>query len=211
MEIWKNIYHNGIITDKLVSNKGRVKNTLGKELKLADNGAGYFTAAVFSYKDSDGKWRSHRNYIHRLVAEYFIDNPSNLPQVNHKDCDKSNNCVSNLEWISKSENILHAHVQGRMSKRSENADITILTVEQVIELYTSVVRDNIGISEKARQMSLPRTTASSIINKRSRFIITDKLDEYFKVSTTGYPRLLDLGFKEGDDLRKMANEKCSTN
>lgn len=48
-------------------------------------------------------------YAHRLVAEYFIPNPNNLPVVNHIDGDKLNNNVSNLEWSSYSSNILHAH------------------------------------------------------------------------------------------------------
>lgn len=46
-------------------------------------------------------------YAHRLVAEYFIDNPQNLPVVNHKDGDKLNNCVDNLEWVSYSDNTKH--------------------------------------------------------------------------------------------------------
>ena len=157
-----------------VSSCGKVRERSGKSRPLCDNGAGYL-----SFATGGDRTTQCREYVHRAVAMSFIPNPENLPQVNHKDCDKSNNCVENLEWIKRSDNIKHAHHAGRMIKRTSNGQITVLTELQVVDLYTAVKRDGVGISEKARQMGSPRTTASSILNKRSRSDITDVLDREF--------------------------------
>lgn len=53
-------------------------------------------------------------YVHRVIADTFIPNPLNLPQVNHIDGNKCNNCVTNLEWVSQSDNIKHAFSTGAM-------------------------------------------------------------------------------------------------
>jgi len=213
MEIWKDMFYEGIYMNRKVSNYGNVKLDTGVMLKLLDNGAGYLSASVCSWKDSEGKWRAKREYIHRLVAQYFIPNPENHPQVNHKDCDKSNNVVENLEWISRKENINHAHLMGRMKKRTDNTKIDVLSVEAVIELYTSVIRDGIGISEKARQMNIPRTTASSIMNKRSRETITNRLDSYIitnNVSLGVFPTIIELGFTKDSQLMRVPKKVIKT-
>lgn len=178
-EEWKEVWIDGCFCGKLVSNLGRLKKADGTLMKLYDNGAGYLSGIVGSIKGkTSGKYRNRLAYIHRLVAMYFLPNPFSLPQVNHKDCDKSNNCVSNLEWISRKANIGHAHASGRMKKRTENGKIVVLTPEQVRECYTRVKLGE-GINVVAKSMGKARTTISSIMNKRSRSDITDKIDAEF--------------------------------
>lgn len=58
----------------------------------------------------DGK--QYMRYTHRLVAEAFIPNPDHMPEVNHKDGNKQNNAVSNLEWTNRSRNMRHAYRTG---------------------------------------------------------------------------------------------------
>ena len=176
-ELFKEFKHHEDAKKSFISSLGRVLNgATGLEQTLHNNGAGYLFFLQGTRLDTN---RSIREYVHRAVAKCFIENPDNLPQVNHINLDKSNNSVENLEWCSRSANIKHAHSSGAMKKRTENGQITVLTEEQVIDLYTAVVRDGVGISVKAKEMGIPRTTASSIINKRSRSSITDMLDEEY--------------------------------
>ena len=56
--------------------------------------------------------------VHRLVAQTFISNPDNLPEVNHKDCDKANNGVSNLEWVTHAENIAYRDKLGHTARNN---------------------------------------------------------------------------------------------
>lgn len=73
-----------------------------KELKPNYNNKGYCRINLYN----NGKMI--KKSIHRLVAETYIPNPDNLPQVNHKDENKTNNHVSNLEWVTSHQNTIHS-------------------------------------------------------------------------------------------------------
>ena len=77
-----------------------------RSLKPLDNGLGYLRVRV---KDNGKK--KHK-YIHRLVAETFLSNPHSYTEVNHRNGDKSDNRVENLEWCSRSQNLKHAYALG---------------------------------------------------------------------------------------------------
>lgn len=107
MEEWKNIIgYEGLYE---VSDKGNVRNVRRNTLlKLSKTKYGYIQ--VYLYKNGIRTGLK----VHRLVAQAFIENPDNLPEVNHRDEDKLNNSVDNLEWCSHKYNVNYGH-------RTENA------------------------------------------------------------------------------------------
>lgn len=100
-EIWKEIQgYEGLYA---VSNRGRVMNLKSRKvLKPGINSIGYELIVLCK----NGKQKNYT--VHRLVAEAFIPNTDNLPQVNHIDERKDNNDVSNLEWVTASQNMKHS-------------------------------------------------------------------------------------------------------
>ena len=99
-EIWREV--KGFEGCYSVSNKGRIiNNRSGKILNPSQNNEGYLYVVL-----SKNNYKKHKR-VHRLVAEAFIDNPFKKPHVNHIDHDKTNNVVTNLEWVTPQENTDH--------------------------------------------------------------------------------------------------------
>lgn len=111
MERWKTTKY----PNYEVSTEGRVKKkSTGKILVATNDSRGYPAVTIL---DDDGQ---HTKNVHRLVAETFIPNPEGKRTVNHKDGNKSNNHISNLEWNTASENLAHAYKTG-LKSRPDNA------------------------------------------------------------------------------------------
>ena len=88
------------------------KRTALKKLKVRFTKQGY--GRVYMRRESTNKREDV--YIHRIIAELFIPNPDNLPEVNHLDNDRGNNKSNNLEWITRIDNIGYAITNGNMTR-----------------------------------------------------------------------------------------------
>ena len=95
--------------DIVGSRENRTYSKKGRILKQYDNGNGYLQVSI----KVDGKFIMQR--VNRLVAQTFIPNPDSLKEVNHKDCDRTNNNVDNLEWCSRSYNRRYREKYGEAS------------------------------------------------------------------------------------------------
>jgi len=144
METWKDI--KGYEGRYQISNRGAVKSmpfmktsklcgtfkTGEKIRKVSTNQKGYKSVDLYSGDASE------RRLVHRLVADAFIPNEKEASQVNHKDGDPSNNEVSNLEWVTASENALHSFgVLGRTPSRQRAVEQ--LKDGAVVTTYKSIM------------------------------------------------------------------------
>lgn len=158
-EIWKNI--KGYENLYQVSNLGNVRSLthivrqyngtkyiyrkyIGKILKFSISKKGYAKVILRNRE------KSKTYLVHRLVAEHFISNSNNLSQINHKDENKLNNCINNLEWCSSGYNINYGKRNKKVSKSLKNKP---KTKEHINKL-----------KEKAKKRTLIRNKKGQIID-----------------------------------------------
>ena len=163
--IWKTVVYNGETYNNLeVSTDGRLRNVkTGTVYKHALSEYGYWQVCI-----SLGSRNKKKLFkIHKAVAETFIPNPKNKEEVNHKDGDKNNNNVSNLEWVTSSENKRHAYENGLMKPlygiNNGASKLTQDDIKYIREHYVS--RDPIyGARALARKFGIDHTCILDIIN-----------------------------------------------
>lgn len=123
MEIWKTIESS---PNYEISNIGVVRNIkTGNVLKVATNNYGYKLVCL------SNKNKKQTKYIHRLVADAFIDTDldTRTSVVNHIDGDKSNNTITNLEWATFRDNAIHSRV--RLKIKAEQATVLLDLLKQM--------------------------------------------------------------------------------
>ena len=146
----------------LVSNTGQIfSNHTNRILKYHISKNGY----VYVVLSKDGHFTTKR--VHRLVAESFIPNPNNLPQVNHIDGNKSNNAVCNLEWVTAKENAAHfwsvldnaEHRQHRIDGQHNAKNHRKSTAKKVVRLTDNKVYNSI------HDAAIENGTSTSLISQ----------------------------------------------
>jgi hypothetical protein len=173
-EIWKQIPGHELCYE--ISNLGRVRSlerqvgnrwgtAVGKlipaKIRVASkNAQGYHSVHMYA------KQTMKKQYVHRLVASAFIPNPLDLPQVNHKDGDKANNQVSNLEWCDGSTNCQHAIsealYQNARGEQSFWAKLTEVDVSEIRRLASTGMFHR----EIAELYSVGRKAITKIVNRQ---------------------------------------------
>lgn len=104
-----------------------------------------------------------REYVHRLVAKQFIPNPENKPFINHKDGNKTNNHVSNLEWVTNAENIKHAKDNNLLCVGTDKSDLyTDAQIKTVCRLLESGLR----VVDISNTTNVCQKTISMIKNRK---------------------------------------------
>lgn len=170
MEKWKNI--TGYKNIYQISDSGNVRSvtrSIKRKGKYGKNEIVFLKDKILTPSKIDNRYfhitLQKKTYnIHRLVALHFIENPDNKNQINHKDGNKTNNYVSNLEWNTSSENQLHSIQMGLRTTEGVKNSQTKLTEADVFEIRKlSHTMNNVQI---ARLFSVSRINISRIVNRK---------------------------------------------
>lgn len=152
-----------------INNLGtKVISKTGKVIHIYRNENGYLQVQGGTTQGSRESVKRWNFTIHRLVATVFIPNPNNLPEVNHKDGNKFNNCVENLEWCTGEENMQHAVKNGLRGdyKGSKNGRHK-LNEEQVRDIKIMLRDNKFTHKEIADAYGVSKVTIDCISNGRN--------------------------------------------
>ena len=204
--IWRPIYYKEYLTHYEVNQFGQVRNVQSQLIiRPQVNTSGYLEAQVYV----EGKPK--KIGIHRLVALAFIPNPENKPEVNHIDGIKVNNIVSNLEWVTREENIQHSWRMGLrrppLGEENASAKITEKDAEFICMCLTSgmhplEIEKTYGIS-KHISTDIARRKTWTHVSKKFNIPKTLKHGD-FKWFHPVVDFLIIKGYSN-DDIKKLIN------
>ena len=186
-EEWKDIQYG-----YKISNQGRVKNPQGKILGGSTHKDSYRFVTI----------KGKQIPIHRIVAENFIENKYDKPFVNHKDGNKMNNSVDNLEWVTQQENIQHSY-KNKLQPSTVKIYKGKFTDEQRQQIKDEHNNTDISRRQLALKYNVSHTCICDIINDKYKY--ADKVNTYEEVArplVDTLNELRDMWFREEDETVK---------
>lgn len=156
-------------TEYFATEDGKIwSNKLNRFLFASKERGGYLRVNILI----DGRSRAFR--LHRVIAEIYIENPNNYPQVNHIDNDISNNSVKNLEWCTQAMNNLHQRIQKRHAFGTRSGRCK-LTKENVLEIKSLLEKKELTNVKIASMFGVNETQISRIKHNKTRKFLEDEI------------------------------------
>lgn len=228
----KIIYINNKETSYTVTKSGIIyslnygKSGIKKSLKHCINKDTGYECVNLYYKK-----KLYRKYVHRLVAEAFIDNPLNKPEVNHKDGNIHNNNVTNLEWVTEKENTIHAFKHNlRYIHYGEDAPYVKINKNVVHSICRYLEDNKLGIREIAEKLNITPFIVKNIKDKKCWLEISNKYhienhnvkskpkkhkkEKPIKITEKDVKKIckmLDKGMKPKEIEKKLGIKRCKIN
>lgn len=134
----------------------------GRIMKPALDSNGYMRTMLV---DNEGKNRTIK--VHRIIAQTFIENPHQLKEVNHINGKKSDNRLSNLEWVSHQQNIRHSFDNALQNNKGENNPTSKLSEKDVLEIRAKFKPRVYGRKKLAEEYKVKISTIKDVILRRS--------------------------------------------
>jgi hypothetical protein len=173
MEIWEKVKANVELKDDIeISNKGHLRKVKPNgdyyNYKLFVNSRGYINTLLYTVNGE------RKNFtLHRLLMLTFIGCPDENMVINHKDGNRLNNKLSNLEWVTRRENSQHAK---NITKYNRVKTLTDHIIGLIVDEYLTT---DITLNELSVKFNVTRETMRSIINVKSKKILTE--NQYKKI------------------------------
>lgn len=174
----------------MVGRDGSIIGTRGNILKQRVDKYGYYNVSIYC----NGK-RSTKT-SHRIICETYHENPNNYTTVNHKDGNKLNNNIENLEWASVSMNINHAYQTGLHE--------TILSLEDVVYIYENP--DNLTPTQLSKKLEVNRNTVYGVVYDNKWTDITKDLKKNHIKSSNQKHNQKCLGISKSGEKYEFSNK-----
>ncbi len=150
--------------DRQVNSKVGTRGTKGQIIKTKIDKYGYEAVALYSHQKG---WYTT---IHRLVASAFLPNPEKKATVNHKDANKLNNHVDNLEWNTNLENMRHANKMGlrdHVYRRGEDNNFTKLKKEDILYIRKNYNKKTLNLERLGEMFNVNPSNISQILARKT--------------------------------------------